>query len=299
MPLAATVSGILYRPLIFAQANILYNARKYDIKHEREIAFLVHDVSSRGDVDWEDFLVDPLDLDRLDKEPDDTVRFSGLEEPLTDKAILNDVKIDLRDWIYRDAPLMVKANEELDIYAGPSVNLETFQEKCDDAADERLQAEIDMLEEKYERKFDSLETKLTREERELEEDQADVQRRKQEEYTSYAETLFSFFAGRRRSLSTAMSKRGRRSKAQEDVDESIEEIADLKEEIADLKVELEQEIDDLEEKWMDVADDIEEVPIAPYKKDIEIEFFGVAWLPYYIVQVDDRFVEIPAFERGQ
>ena len=47
---------------------------------------------------------------------------------------------------------------------------------------------------------------------------------------------------------------------------------------------------------MDVADNIAEIAVAPYKKDIDLEFFGVAWLPYYLVQVDDRFVEIPAFE---
>ena len=296
IPLDADASGLLYRPSIFAQVNILYNARKYDIQHEREIAFLVHEVRSSGGVDWEASIIDPLDLERMDQEPHDMVRFAAVEKPLSDKTVLTDVAGDLRDWIYRDAPLMVKANEELGVYAGPSEDLRTFQERSDEAADERLQAEIDKLEEQYERKDDSLETKLKREERELAEDQADVDRRKQEEYTSYAETLFSFFAGRRRSLSSALSKRGRRSKAQEDVDESIEEIAEIKEDRADLKAELEEKIDELEEKWMDVADNIAEIAVAPYKKDIDLEFFGVAWLPYYLVQVDDRFVEIPAFE---
>ncbi len=298
VPLNAVERGVLYKPLVFAQVSVLYNARKYDIAHEAEIAFLVQDIGSRGNVDWEAFRIEPMDLNRFDQEPEKSVRFSSLEKPLSEKRLLDDVEADLADWVYRKAPVMVKVNEELGIYAGPSEHLETFQKRCEEAANDKLQEEIDELEEKYERKFDSLETKLKREERELAEDMADVQRRKQDEYTSYAETLFSFFKGRRRSISSAMSKRGMRSKAEEDVEESVQEIAEIKEDIADLKSELEDELDEIEEKWIAVSEEFVEIPVAPYKKDIDIEFFGVAWLPYYLVEVNDRFVEIAAYEIG-
>lgn len=296
IPLDATVSGVLYRPAVFGQANVLYNARKYGIQHEEEIAFLVHDVPAHGRVDWEESLTDPVNVRRLDQEPDDEARFAELVEPLVDKTALNKIKADLTDWIYRSAPIMVKVNQELGVFADPSEDMEDYRRRLVDAANERLQAEEDKLEEMYGRKLASLETKLKREERELAEDQAEVSRRKQEEYTSYAETIFSLFSGRRRSLSSAMSKRGRRSKAEEDVLESIEEIAELKEEITELKEEFEEDIEELEERWMAVAESYEEVPVAPYKKDIDLEFFGVAWLPYYLVQVEDRLMEVPAYE---
>jgi hypothetical protein len=247
-------------------------------------------------VDWEEFLIDPLDFKRLDSGPQDGARFSALEEAITEKGSLSDLKSDLADWIYRDAPMMVKANKALDVYGGPDESLETFRQRSVAAADDKLQDEEDKLEEKYQRKLDNLATKLKREQRELAEDEADVSRRKQEEYTSYAETIFSFFSGRRRSLSTAMSKRGRRSKAEEEVEESIEEIADLKEQIADLKLELEDEIDELETHWMEVAEEHGEIPVTPYKKDIHLDFFGIAWLPYYLIQIDDRPIEIPAYD---
>ncbi len=296
LPLDASVAGLLYRPAIFGQASVLYNARKYDIRHEKEFAFLVHDVRANGRVDWEEFLINPLDFKRLDSDPQDGARFSALEEAISEKGSLSDLKSDLADWIYRDAPMMVKANEVLDVYGGPDESLETFRQRSVAAADDKLQDEEDKLEEKYQRKLDNLATKLKREERELAEDEADVSRRKQEEYTSYAETIFSFFSGRRRSLSTAMSKRGRRSKAEEEVEESIEEIADLKEQIADLKLELEDEIDELETHWMEVAEEHGEIPVTPYKKDIHLDFFGIAWLPNYLIQVDERLIEIPAYD---
>jgi flagellar motility protein MotE (MotC chaperone) len=299
LPIDVTENGLLYKPQIFAQVSVLYNARKYDVRYEKEVAFLVPDVSSRGIIDWEDYAVEPLDVKRLGEEPPDTVLFAALEASLEDKSLLKSIESNLAGWIYREMPLMIKANEALNIFADPSVDMETFHKRCEEAADSRLQAEEDKLEEKYKRKIEALENKLKREERELEENRADVQRRKQEEYTTYAETLFSFFAGRRRSLSSAMSKRGRRSKAQEDVDESIEEIAELQEDIDEIETELADEIDALEEKWIDIAEDVKDIPVAPYKKDIHIDFFGIAWLPYYIFEVNGRIFEIPAFEIGE
>lgn len=298
IPLDATPVGLIYRPEILAQANIIYNARKYNVQHDEEIAFLVHDVNSPGNLDWESFEIEPLNLSRLDEEPMAPVLYAALEASMMDKEVLSSAPKSLADWIYRDKPVMIKANETLKVYAGPSVDRESFQALCEEAADERLQAEIDSLEAKYARKFAALETKLKREEQELEGDRADVQRRKQEEYVSYAETFFSFFAGRRRSLSSALSKRGRRSKAQEGVDESIKEIAELKEDIAELETELEEEMEKLEEKWLAVTEEMTEIPVLPYKKDIHIDFFGVAWLPYHVLQSGGRVYEVPAFEFG-
>jgi hypothetical protein len=296
--LDATPAGLIYRPEIFGQVNILYNARKYNIHYDEEIAFWVHDINSPANVDWESFEIEPLNLNRLDKEPSPPVLYAPLEAFMMDKAVLSSASKSLTDWIYRDKPVMIKANETLKVYAGPSVDRESFQALCEEAADERLQAEIDSLEAKYARKFAALETKLKREEHELKGDRADVQRRKQEEYVTYAETIFSFFAGRRRSLSSAMSKRGRRSKAQEEVEESIKEIAELKEGIAELETEFEEEMEKLEEKWLTVIEEMTEIPVTPYKKDIHIDFFGVAWLPYYVFQAGGRVYEVPAFEFG-
>jgi hypothetical protein len=299
IPLDATIGGLLYKPQIFAQVSVLYNARKYGIEHEKEVAFLVDDVNFRGRVNWEEFIIEPLNINRLDEEPADPVLYAPMEALLMDKTVLNNAKGNLADWIYRDMPLMIRANEALKVYGGPKENLEAFQKRSEEAADEQLQIEEDKLEEQFKRKIEAVEKKLKSEERELEEDRADVQRRKQEEYTSYAETLFSFFAGRRRSLSSALSKRGRRTKAQEDVDESIQEIASLKEDIVELQNAMAEELDAVEEKWMDIAGDMKEIPVTPYKKDIHLDFFGIAWLPYYIFQANGRMYEVPAFEIGE
>jgi hypothetical protein len=58
-------------------------------------------------------------------------------------------------------------------------------------------------------------------------------------------------------------------------------------------------IDELEEKWARVAANIEEIPVNPYKKDILVEIFGVAWMPVHLVEVGGKIVELPGFSSSQ
>ena len=66
-----------------------------------------------------------------------------------------------------------------------------------------------------------------------------------------------------------------------------------------LKAQMEEAIDELEEKWAKVAGEIAEIPVNPYKKDILVEVFGVAWMPYHLVEVNKQLLELPGFSSYQ
>ena len=295
IPLGAQEHGILYRPVLLAQADVLFVNRKYNLDSKIVVTTLIEEPDERGHVRWEDFRTEAVDPRAFGRGPIPQSRFTALEQPLADSRIMKILKSDFVDWIYGEISATVKANETLMVYAGPDVDDAAFQKMCEKAAEDKQEVEIDKLEASYERKIESIETKLTREERELREDQADLDRSKQEEMTTYAETVFSFFGGRKRSLSSAMSKRGKRSRAEEDVEESIEEIAELKSDMAGLEAELKEAVGEIEAKWAEIAADVSEIRVSPYKKSIDVNLFGVAWFPYYMVQVRDDIEEFPAF----
>ncbi len=295
IPLGAEEHGILYRPVLLAQADVLFVNRKYNLDQEILVTALIEEPDERGHVRWEDYRTEAVDSRAFGRGPIPQSRFAALEQPLADGRTMKTIKSDFVDWIYGDVSAMVKANEILKVYAGPNVDEADFQELCEEAAEDKQEVEVDKLEASYERKIDALDTKLQREERELREDQADLDRSKQEEMTTYAETVFSFFGGRKRSLSSAMSKRSKRARAKEDVEESIEEIAELKGDMAELEEELKEAVGEIEEKWAEIAADVSEIRVAPYKKNIDVNLFGVAWMPYYMVQVRDDIEEFPAF----
>lgn len=287
--------GLLYRPVLLAQANVRFRNRKYGVSADIIQTALVEEPDRRGMVRWEEYLSMPLEERSLDRAPAPQGRFEALEAPLSATRSVKAMRTDFVDWIYRGVELKVKANETLKIYAGPDTTPEAFADMCAEAADAKADAEVDKLQTRYTKKIDALKKKLAREERELREDEADLARRKREELGTHAETVFGFIFGRKRSVSSSMSKRRMTERAKEDVAESEVEIASLQKEIEDLQAEIEDAIDAIEEKWASVASDVTDVPITPYKKDIVADLFGVAWLPYHMVEENGRLLELVGF----
>jgi len=52
----------------------------------------------------------------------------------------------------------------------------------------------------------------------------------------------------------------------------------------------------MKQKWIEATKSIIEMPIQAQKKDIQLELFGVAWMPMYIVRWGDREEEVAAFK---
>jgi hypothetical protein len=70
----------------------------------------------------------------------------------------------------------------------------------------------------------------------------------------------------------------------------------LEKELIDLTQEIEDEIKEIDEKWKLENIEIEEIKVPPFKKDILIDLFGVAWMPYYVVDSGGRKIELKAFK---
>ena len=202
---------------------------------------------------------------------------------------------DFVDWLYRTAEVMVKANAQLKVYAGPDISDEKFREMCEDVAEEKAQVDIKKVETQYKKKLTAVEKKITREQREMAEDEEEYKRRKQEEAVKHAETIFGLFTGRRKSVSSSLSKRRMTAQAKADIEESKDAIAEFEREMDALKEELEDAVAEVEDKWEEIINDVTEISVSPYKKDIDPEIFGVAWFPYHLVQSGDRIEELPGF----
>jgi hypothetical protein len=120
-----------------------------------------------------------------------------------------------------------------------------------------------------------------------------------EEYGTHAENLLSLFSKRRRTLTTSLSKRRMTAKAKADVQESLDTIKDLQEQIVETRAELDEKIAEIKTYWSEVLEQVDEVPVAPYKKDILVELFGVAWLPHIVVESASGRFELPGFDPGE
>ena len=83
--------------------------------------------------------------------------------------------------------------------------------------------------------------------------------------------------------------------AKADVEESLDALEDYQRGLEELHAERERTIREIKDRWGDVVNDVEDVTITPLKKNIYLELYGVAWMPYYLVDSGGEMIELPAF----
>jgi hypothetical protein len=183
----------------------------------------------------------------------------------------------------------------LKVFAGPNVSQADFRKLCAQAARAGRDAEVEKISASFDKRIASIEAKLVREQRELDQDETELSQRKLEEMGTHAENVLSLFSRRRRTLTTSLTKRRLTENAKADVKESLQAIEVFKEELAALEKEKEQAVQEASDRWEEIASHSTEIPVAPAKKDILLDLFGVAWMPYYVVQIGEEVVELPGY----
>jgi hypothetical protein len=295
VPANARILGLIYRPVVLAQAEIRFLQHKYNLNYEQTKTALVLEVDRRGTNRWEDWLSGFIEPQTLDLDPVPLASFETLEAPFTDGKILRAMKTDFTDWIYHTIDVNIRANETLEIYAGPEISQAEFRRTCARRARDMLEQEKQKLEASYDKKIETIQNRLRREKRELAQDKEEHSQRRMEELGTHAENVLGVFSKRRRRLSTSLSKRRMTKTAKSRVEESEATIEDYDAQISDLRTEKTRAIETLKEKWVEISDDMEIIPIRPYKKDILVDLFGIAWMPYHRIEASGAVLDLPGY----
>ncbi len=289
------VEGIVYHPALIAQADVRYLQRRYNLDTEQKVAALV----TRFDgviVHWDEFSAKARDSKSLSTQPLPNAWFAPLPAELSDARGWKGWQADFTDWVYRNGTVQVRANEQLKVYAGPDVTLAQFHEQCRQASDAGLDAELEKLKDKYKSKMSTLQSRVQRQELEVDQQKDEVSQRGREQFGSMAEFGLSLLGGRKRSISSSLSKSRLTSKAKADLKQEQQELEALEKQLKDMQADFDREQAEIQDRWSKTAGAVTEIPITPMKKDIYVELFGVAWLPYYLVKVGDEIKEAPAFQ---
>jgi hypothetical protein len=294
-PEQAFSQGLVYRPVLLGQASVRFLNRKYNLDYLIQQTVLVESPDRRGILRWEDYLAAPVQSDLLDKQPDPQAGFAALEAPLTEARAVLAMEKDFLDWVYRTLEIAVRANEALKVYAGPQVSNGEFRRMCDEAARQGRDAELKKTAEAFDKKVEAIRAKLLREERELSDDRSRLSHRKMEEGATHAETLFGLIRGRKRSVSSSLTKRRMTEQAKAAVEESVQAIEEYNRQIAALEKEKDEALGAIQERWGELASQVDEIKVKPLKKDVLVELFGVAWMPFHVVKLDGGVQELPGY----
>jgi hypothetical protein len=293
LPGQAHSQGLVYRPELLAQCVVRYTNRKYGLDASLKRAARVIQLDRHGVMRWEDYQSAPVEANQLESRPAPEARFAALPSAFNEAKLLRTLQSDFQNWVYRTSQVSVRANPSLDIFAGPEVSPAEFRRMCADAARQQRDQEVRKSADNYDRRIAALKERLAREQRELSQDETELSQRRMEELGTHAENFLSIFNRRRsRRLSTSLTRRRLTEQAKADVDESLDAIDDFKDQIDALDQEKAQAIKEINDRW---ANQVEEIPVTPYKKDVILDLFGVAWVPYHWVQVGEETIELPGF----
>jgi hypothetical protein len=296
--LAHTASAtLLYRPVLLVQTNVHFVNRKYNLDTIVQRAVLVAEPDERGLIRWETYETRSFDDRQLRHQPAPDSQFASPENALSNGRVLTSLTKDFLDWAYRTTEVVVQANERLKVYAGPEVSAARFSQMCETASADSLTGELDKVTTTYKKRIERLEERLARARRELREDEAELANRKQDELATHARTFMGLF-GRRRSLSSSLTKRRQTAEAGDDVTESKKTIAEFEADIAQLTRDMSAAQADVRQKWAAIAAEKTAIKVTPFKKDVTLALFGIAWLPFHRLQTGDEVEDLPAFTQG-
>ena len=287
---------LVYEPVLLAQTVVRYQDRKAAVYTARVFAYHIPDLQRAGLVHWEDHQAEPVDARGLTDEPTGRVAYGDLPPGLTDSTRLTALKREVADMIYNTGHLVVPFNPTLKVYGNPDAEFSEYQAAVMQAAREKRDAELDKLTAKYGKLAEKIEDRRTRKERELRAEQQELKDRRREELFTTGEALLSLWKGRTNYTLSRMSRTGRyKRQTKEDMAESYEYLEELEQELGDLEQEFEVALTALNDKWTKIAEDTQEHRITPYKKDIQLELFGIGWIPRWHMTINGQTMLVSAF----
>mgnify|MGYP001065627490 FL=1 len=296
LPAGGTEQPLLaYQPILIAQADVRYGDRKANVTEVRRYPYHVPFVAKAGLIHWDEFLVPPIDPRDLSHTPAGEAAFGALSPGLTDSKRMAELQRELVDYLYKAASLTLLSNPQLNLYSQPGMSQRDFLIQAQALARQARDAEIDKVMARYEKEFDKLETRLRQAARSLSADQQQLDELRNEELFTTGEAILSLLRGRTTyTLSRVSRSRRYKGRAQEDLLETEQIIAEMESQLDETQARMEQELAQVNAKWVQIASVVEEYKITPYKKDIYLGVFGIGWKPYWIVIANGSPQLVPA-----
>ncbi|MHC1739574.1 MAG: ATP-binding protein [Anaerolineaceae bacterium] len=292
----SNAADLVYRPAVFAQADVRYASRQYNLDMSRKVAAFVEDPGN-GLIHWENMTITPVDPTKLASQPQPNAAYHIVPNWLSDQARVTAMGKDFLDWVFRSATIKIKANNLLKVYAGPEVSQDAFKMQCSQAIQSAMQVDVDKVNQTYDTKITALQNKIEAQTMDVKAAGNSVSQRTMEEVATGGALVLSLLSGRKRSLSSSVSKVRMTQAAKDKLEKEKLDLQNLQEQLQQLQAARNAALKSLNDKWSTQAGLVTEIPLTPTKSSIFSDVFGVAWMPYYIVKVNGQTNELPAYTR--
>ena len=267
LPAQNASSQPTYGPALLAQAEMNYYSRTPNVNFTRIYTVRIPNPGT-GSLDWESGKTNPVDLKSLPQAPIPNSRFDPLPGHLKDAKWWNARSTQFEEWIYETQAVIVFVHKKLGIVSIEQESLDHFKERCRQAMAQNAPSGNTT----FDKKRTDMQRKIDAQQAKVNQYQNDVTHYTLEEGGHVLGTVINIFTrGRTTGASSSISANRRRSAAQSKLNLAKSALASLQQQMASLQGNVLPGQNQLQ-------NDIQEIKIAPSKRDIVIKAFGLAWM---------------------
>ena len=274
---APRADGVVeYRPALYAELQLRFDEERVGFvldHHETRVWF---PLGSGGPDDPKSIRIEGEDFST---KPPDNAGFNDLPTWIDEKAEVRRIQKEIADDVYRTETRGQFINKALKLYGKAHESREEFDDRCREVVEAEIEERVEKLKDRFETKAERIDDRIATKKAQLAELRGVARSRQLEEAVNIGATIMSFFGGRRKTMTQAISKRRQSSQAAHRVDRIEGEIERLEEDAADLQAELADELDNIRAKQEQRLDETEEREVRLEKNDIKLADFGVLWVP--------------------
>lgn len=277
----APVSGAVYQPHLLREATVYFNNTKTGVDGSRLVRF-INPIEESG-INWKSEM--QLDVDVLQADPDEGVRFAQLPGYAMQSNNYKAVEKEFVDWIYRNDRVEVFFAPAVKAYSTMGETEGSFRARLGQRSREQRDLAVEKMREKMRSKLRTKEGQLQRALAAVEREKAQAQNAQFSAGASVLSTILGTLFGSRKLGSSAVRRGASAAKSasramqqRRDVKLAEAKVQDLQELISEMEAELSEDIAQLEERYDPANLELETVQVKPYKKDIRVDALGILWI---------------------
>ncbi len=287
--LEAEAIDLIYKPAVLGLGAVHFIDFKRGVDQVRDVGLLL--LVRDGDrlLQWREAEALETAQTALLNRPEPGALFADVPPIVSTPRALKTLESSFGDHLYRTQGFSLWYNPALKLYSKPTERQRDFIIRCQQAAREARDAEVDALAQKYNAQITRYQTKLYKQQRDLIENETEASALNREKWVTIGETVVGALLGSRRTrvISTTMTKQRLADQAKLDVVEGRQTVESLRKQINDLQAQGQRAAEAITSHWTATLNDIQEVKVTPRKTDVAVRLVALAWLPVWEITYTD------------
>jgi Helicase HerA, central domain len=277
--------GLVYYPAVIGRMDVHFSNARYKVDRTETLAFL----SELGDgpvtLDWDNAV--QFDPNNIETSPLSGADYNDLPATAKKATAYRKWNKDLLRWVRQHQQLILFRSKRFRMTSRVAESEGEFRGRLSQTVREKRDLEVEKIRRKYSSRFTTLRSRLMRAQQAIERETEQSRSKKIQTAVSFGTAILGAFLGRKAvsagsasRLGTAMRSASRMRKEKMDVARAHEKAASVEAQLLDMEARMQADIEKIEISFDPEFEELEEIRVKPKTRDITLEIFGPAWIPF-------------------